>query len=153
MINNVSQSVPVASAISVLPQARMLVTKGAAVSEYQAARARLLSRKVELEGELLEIENALKDTSQDAALAAGGTRVEIHRLPEAPANRMKGQPSLTSVIQALLSEGPLTKRQIVEALQQSRFPFTSQPMQAVNSVVYQKKFRREGKLFFLAGQS
>jgi len=48
-----------------------------------------------------------------------------------------------------LASGPLTKDELVSGLKARNFPFFGSPKTALDPVLYEKKFKREGKLFRL----
>ncbi len=57
---------------------------------------------------------------------------------------------LTGAVMAALRPGPRTKREILGELQAQAFAFGGPARQVLDSVLYTKRFRRKGKLFWLA---
>jgi hypothetical protein len=106
------------------------------------------------------LRNYIRDLEQElatakAALDGEPTPVAVNNAPPPPCRHGKKYPygSLTRGVADLLQDGPKTKRQIVEGLRLARFEyFGKDPLVLVDSVLYTKRFQRNGKLFSLAAE-
>lgn len=70
--------------------------------------------------------------------------------PPGPRGQFRQYGDLTGAVMYALRPGPRTKKQILGELQAQAFAFGGPPRQVLDSVLYTKRFRRKGKLFWLA---
>ncbi len=112
------------------------------VAQFFGLRDRLVERQQTLEVELGQIRSALQDIRGD------------HPVPvlaiEPPVRTRRPRTGLGAAVCAALGEGPLTKEQILEKLESKGVVLPGNPRVAINTVIYSKRFQRDGKLFCLA---
>lgn len=114
-----------------------------AVAQFVAAKELLLRRRQELEQELIAIATALEPTNLP------GTETAQRRIvPPPKTKRSRGE--LTTTMVELLRGGPLDKAEIIRRLRERMPSLNSGARRAADSVLYGKRFRREGGLFSLA---
>jgi hypothetical protein len=125
-----------------------------AIAGFLAAREQLRRREQELEAEIGEIRQLL---GEDTYNPPKPTVVTPTRLPSAtqatPAIAAPRRPNtgLTQAVMDLITKhGPMTKDQLVDRLTGQNFPFFGKPKSALDTVLYGKKFQRNGKIFVLA---
>ena len=112
------------------------------IADFITARDKLVRRRDELKVEWDQIISLLKDFQSGDP---------VPPLPAPPiVGTQVNRGSLTKAVEAILQNGPLSKKAVIEQLEQRGFPFSGNPKAQVNSVIYLRRFRREAKLFSLA---
>jgi hypothetical protein len=136
------------------PERRDKSNPDPAIAGFLAAREQLRRREQELEAEIGEIRQLL---GEDTYNPPKPTVVTPTRLPSAtqatPAIAAPRRPNtgLTQAVMDLITKhGPMTKDQLVDRLTGQNFPFFGKPKSALDTVLYGKKFQRNGKIFVLA---
>ena len=114
------------------------------IKQAQAVRQRLQSRKTELERELSEINRALNGHASAAV-----PRVRPDRQPvRQPVKLVKNQFSLRDMVLRATAKRPLTKPEILDAVQRAGYKFTTNdPANSLNALLYSKDgpCRRQGE--------
>ena len=109
------------------------------IEKFKQAKNNLLQRKLDLEQQLAQINDALASNAKSA--------------PPRPARKqceLRGYGELTAAVISVLEKGPMRKREIIQRLEAEKFSFSGPPIKIVDSVIYTKHFSRSGKMFSLA---
>jgi len=105
------------------------------IKQAQVVRQRLQSRKTELERELSEINRALNGH----ASAAGPRMRPVSRPVRQPIKLVKNQFSLRDMVLRATAKRPLTKSEILDAVQKAGYKFaTNDPANSLNALLYSK---------------
>ncbi|MBI4658149.1 MAG: hypothetical protein HY735_04735 [Verrucomicrobia bacterium] len=112
------------------------------ITKYVALRRALLNEKAKLEAGLARINQALSVDSPRSVPA-----VSKHKPARAP--RLKNRMSLRAAVIQVTKAKPLTKPEILGAVQKLGYRFASaQPMRSLNTILYtNRQFKNSGGKF------
>jgi hypothetical protein len=106
------------------------------LKQYIALRRSLLTEKAALEARILEINRALSDNGSFGPVAGKAT-APLAKAARRPRKRLKNPLSLKAAVAKVTTGKPLSKSEILEAVQKLGYRFTAKnPMNSLNTVLY-----------------
>ena len=106
------------------------------LKQYIALRRSLLTEKASLEARILEINRALSDNGSFAPVADKATAPPAKAVRR-PRKRLKNPLSLKVAVAKVTTGKPLSKSEILEAVQKLGYRFTAKnPVNSLNTVLY-----------------